>query len=190
MSWIELFGSSSLDSHVDVRGHAGTPWLILHAVIDRLICSGWNEWIDPGSGSRSAVAPTAKVWQGASVRNSVLCPNVVVGHCSEVLESIVLDNAKINHLNSVGRSVIGCDVSISSHVVVASHRLDQKPIPLPQEEFEPGAQAQKFGALVGSRVRVGAHSLVDAGVIVHPDTIILPYSMVGRSGVSRVHYCS
>jgi len=173
-SWSSLFGKTTLDGYLDPTAAAGTPYLHLRALIARLIADGWTEWVDKPSGAISAIADTASVWQGAALREVVLGPEAVVGHGSEVISTIVMDRAKINHLNAVGRSLVGPGVSITSHVVIASHRLDREPVKLPPGSFDGVRVLRKFGALIGHHAVIGAHAVVNPGTVILPEAIVPP----------------
>src|ERR1051326_3901753 len=172
-----MFGQTDLDAFINCERPAGLPFLQLSELKERLIVEGWKEWIDPDSGQTSAIKQDVRIWQGASVRNCILSSGVVVGHCSEVIDSIVLNDAKLNHYVAVGRSIIGPKANLTSHVVIASRRLDGDNVLLPKQFFSDSmVSLPKFGALLGRNVVIGAHSLVNPGAVILPDAMLRPFS--------------
>lgn len=177
ISWQNIFGSTSLDSVLNKNLPAGEPFYEIDNLKRKLLELGWVEWIDPASGLSSVISNDVKIWQGASVRNSVLCTNVIIGHCSEVVECIILDYAKLNHYVAVGRSIIGPYSNLTSHVVVASNRLDQKEVRMSNGFFKSKSPGfKKFGAIIGKNVSIGAFSLINPGSYIPPETTLMPFT--------------
>ncbi len=99
----------------------------------------------------------------------------VIGPSCEVKSSFLLRGAKIAHLAFVGDSLLGEDVNIEAGVVIANHRNEQadKRILIGR----PGGEiidtgVEKFGALLGDGVKIGANAVIAPGAIIDPTTVI------------------
>jgi bifunctional N-acetylglucosamine-1-phosphate-uridyltransferase/glucosamine-1-phosphate-acetyltransferase GlmU-like protein len=82
--------------------------------------------------------------------------------------------SKIAHLNFVGDSIIGSGVNIEAGAIIANYRneLVDKAIriKLPTGVIETGIN--KFGALIGDNVRIGANAVVAPGALISTDSKI------------------
>lgn len=127
----------------------------------------------------AVVMPGAKVHHGAYLRGGVLLlEGAKVGHGSEVKHSIFLQRASASHLNYVGDSILGNDVNLGSGATCANLRLDKGPITIRLEEEKIETERKKLGAILGDRCQVGCNSVLGPGLVVLPDSFILPLSTV------------
>jgi bifunctional N-acetylglucosamine-1-phosphate-uridyltransferase/glucosamine-1-phosphate-acetyltransferase GlmU-like protein len=113
----------------------------------------------------------------AYLRDGVfLDESVRIGPSCEVKSSFLFRGAVLAHLNYVGNSLIGAAVNVEAGAVVANHwnERDDKEIAVMLANYPVMTGVEKFGALVGDGVRIGANAVTS------PGTLLLPQSVVGR----------
>ncbi len=99
----------------------------------------------------------------ALVRDSNVGANCVIGFSSEVARSY-LGNDVWTHSNYIGDSVIENNVSFGAGAVTGNLRLDEKNIMVDYDGKKFDTKTNKFGAVIGSNVRVGVNSSLMPGV--------------------------
>jgi NDP-sugar pyrophosphorylase family protein len=112
---------------------------------------------------------------GSYLRGGVyLAEDCIIGPSSELKSSFMFTGSKIAHLNFVGDSIIGSGVNIEAGAIIANYRneLVDKAIriKLPTGVIETGIN--KFGALIGDNVRIGANAVVAPGALISTDSKI------------------
>ena len=113
----------------------------------------------------------------AYLRDGVfLDEEVRIGPSCEVKASFLFRGAVLAHLNYAGNSLIGSAVNVEAGAVLANHwnERDGKEIAVMLAECPVMTGVEKFGALVGDGVRIGANAVTS------PGTLLLPRSVVGR----------
>jgi NDP-sugar pyrophosphorylase family protein len=116
-----------------------------------------------------------QVRQGAYVRGSVLTmEDCVIGHVTEAKNVLMLKGAKAGHFAYLGDSILGCDVNLGAGTKLANLKLLKLPF-----KFQIGSETatvdrRKFGAILGDRVATGCNSVTSPGVILGPDSLVLP----------------
>ena len=105
------------------------------------------------------------------VRESNIGPNCVVGFSSEVARSWVGPNCWF-HTNYIGDSVLQEDISFGSGAVTANYRLDQCEISVKKDNRKLPTGRIKFGAVIGSHVRVGVNASLMPGLLIGQDSFI------------------
>lgn len=120
-------------------------------------------------GARSFVA-TGSYLRGGTY----IAEDCIVGPSSELKSSFMFAGSKIAHLNFVGDSMIGSGVNIEAGAIIANYRneLTDKEICISYQGAVLHTGVDKFGALVGDNVRIGANSVVAPGAIISPDVKI------------------
>jgi NDP-sugar pyrophosphorylase family protein len=120
---------------------------------------------------------------GAYVRGGCwLEANCIIGPGAELKSSFVFAKSKLAHFNFVGDSILGNEVNLEAGSIIANCR---------NERANPGISfihkgelietgAEKFGALVGDRTKIGANAVVAPGAILAPDTIVKRLSLVDQ----------
>ena len=121
------------------------------------------------------IGPDAFVGAGALIRGGVFLGRAcIVGHACELKTSFMFSGSKVAHLSFVGDSVIGSRVNIEAGAIVANYRneLSDKRIRIlwNEEVFDTGVD--KFGALIGDGVRIGANSVIAPGAILAPGAVL------------------
>ena len=97
---------------------------------------------------------------GAYLRGGVwLDERCIIGPGSELKSSFVFSGSKLAHLNFVGDTILGSDVNLEAGSVIANHRNERidKQIRVRIGAMLHSTGVEKFGALVGDRVRIGAN---------------------------------
>ncbi|MBO6525854.1 transferase [Erythrobacter sp.] len=121
------------------------------------------------------VGPECFVAHNAYLRGGVwLADRVIVGPSCEVKTCFLFPGSKIAHLSFVGDSVLGGSVNIEAGAIVANYRNESatKAVRIVFEGGTVETGSDKFGALLGDRVRVGANAVIAPGAIIKPDTVL------------------
>lgn len=132
---------------------------------------------------RGIIGPRCFIAAGAYLRGGTyLAEDCILGPGSELKTSFLFARSKIAHLNFIGDSVIGADVNIEAGAVIANHRneLGDKMIRIQvaSEVIETGVD--KFGALVGDNVRIGANAVIAPGALIPPGTKVGRLALVDQ----------
>ena len=112
---------------------------------------------------------------GSYLRGGVyLAENCIIGPSSELKSSFMFSGSKIAHFNFVGDSIIGSCVNIEAGAIIANYRneLVDKAIRIKLATGVIDTGVNKFGALIGDNVRIGANAVVAPGALISPDTKI------------------
>jgi UDP-N-acetylglucosamine diphosphorylase / glucose-1-phosphate thymidylyltransferase / UDP-N-acetylgalactosamine diphosphorylase / glucosamine-1-phosphate N-acetyltransferase / galactosamine-1-phosphate N-acetyltransferase len=113
----------------------------------------------------------------AYLRDGVfLDERVRIGPSCEVKSSFLFRGAVLAHLNYAGNSLIGGAVNVEAGAVLANHwnERDGKEIAVMLADYRVMTGVEKFGALLGDGVRIGANA------VTAPGTLLPPQSVVGR----------
>ena len=160
------------------------PWELLldvPAIVATLSGTSWT-----ADGPEPVVHPSAvvtgsylgagvHVYEGCTVRDSVVLAGTTIGHASEIARSIVLPDCMIPRFNYVGGSLLGHGVNLGGSTQLASMRYDRAPVrlSLPDGEIETGRD--KFGSLLGDGVRVAYGCHVNPGSVIGRGSLIGPH---------------
>jgi UDP-N-acetylglucosamine diphosphorylase / glucose-1-phosphate thymidylyltransferase / UDP-N-acetylgalactosamine diphosphorylase / glucosamine-1-phosphate N-acetyltransferase / galactosamine-1-phosphate N-acetyltransferase len=118
------------------------------------------------------IGPGAFVAASAYLRGGVyLDENCIVGPSCEVKTAFLFAGSKIAHLSFVGDSILGSDVNIEAGAILANYRneMDDKCIRIVRAGRTIETGAEKFGALIGDRSRIGANAVIAPGALIDPD---------------------
>jgi bifunctional N-acetylglucosamine-1-phosphate-uridyltransferase/glucosamine-1-phosphate-acetyltransferase GlmU-like protein len=120
-------------------------------------------------GARCFVASGSYLRGGA-----YLAEDCIIGPNSELKSSVMFAGSKIAHLNFVGDSIVGSGVNIEAGAIIANYRneLADKRIRILSDGVIIDTGVDKFGALVGDHVRIGANSVIAPGAVILPETKI------------------
>jgi len=103
-----------------------------------------------------------------------------VGPGGELKSTIMLLASSLAHLNFVGDSILGAGVNLEAGAVIANYR-NERPDKRIQFNYC-GARidtgVDKFGAMVGDRVRIGANAVIAPGAALDIGTIVPRLSLV------------
>jgi UDP-N-acetylglucosamine diphosphorylase / glucose-1-phosphate thymidylyltransferase / UDP-N-acetylgalactosamine diphosphorylase / glucosamine-1-phosphate N-acetyltransferase / galactosamine-1-phosphate N-acetyltransferase len=120
---------------------------------------------------------------GAYLRGGVwLDERCSIGPGSELKSSFIFSGSKLAHLNFVADSILGSDVNLEAGSIIANHRNERidKQIRVRIGTRLHSTGAEKFGALVGDRVKIGANSVLAPGTLIRPDQVIPRLSLVDQ----------
>lgn len=178
--------------HSSLFGHADdVPWRVTQAAeplirsaiaslggdyhIEDLVAVHRSAVIENGSNLKgpAIVGPRCRVAAGGYLRGGTfLADDCTIGPGSELKTSFVFPGSKIAHLNFVGDSIIGSGVNVEAGAIIANYRneLADKTIRILADGVPINTGVEKFGALVGDGVRIGANAVVAPGALLPPDT--------------------
>ena len=124
---------------------------------------------------RGIVGPRCLIAAGSYLRGGVyLAEDCIIGPNSELKSSFMFAGSKIAHLNFVGDSIIGSGVNIEAGAIIANYRneLPDKEIRIKLNTGVINTGVNKFGALIGDDVRIGANAVVAPGAMIAAGTKI------------------
>ena len=129
------------------------------------------------------LGPGCFVASGAYVRGGCwLERGCVLGPGAELKSSFLFAGAGLAHFNVVGDSLLGADVNLEAGAIIANYRSDPPGAPIAFRHrgqlVETGAE--RFGALLGDRVKVGANAVIAPGAILAPRTIVARLALVDQ----------
>ncbi|MBY0565341.1 MAG: hypothetical protein K2P58_14320 [Hyphomonadaceae bacterium] len=130
--------------------------------------------IGPGCFIASTALVRGGCWLGA---------NCTLGPGAELKSTFMLDGSKLAHLNFVGDSVLGADVNIEAGAMIANCRneLADKRIRILFGGAYFATGVDKFGALVGDHVRIGANAVIAPGALIPARTIVPRLSLLDQA---------
>ncbi len=152
--------------------------------------------------SEAAIHRTAIVEAGASIKGPALIGpdcfiassvlirggcwlerDCILGPGVELKTSFMFSDSKAAHLNFVGDSVIGAGVNIEAGAVIANYRNEyaDKRIYITTANGVIDTGVDKFGALVGDGVRIGANAVIAPGVLLAPETIVARLGLIDQA---------
>lgn len=112
---------------------------------------------------------------GALLRGGIfLGEGCIIGHACEAKTTVMFPRSKIAHLSFVGDSILGENVNIEAGAIVANHRneLSDKSIRIRADNEVIDTGVDKFGALIGDHVKIGANAVVAPGALLQPDLVV------------------
>ncbi len=131
------------------------------------------------------LGPDSFVATTAYLRGGVfLDDGCIVGPGAEVKTSFLFAGAKLAHLNFVGDSVLGAGVNVEAGAMIANYRNERadKQIRVAYDGRLIDTGVEKFGALVGDGVRIGANAVIAPGAILEAGAVIPRLSLVDQAG--------
>ena len=141
--------------------------------------------VEPGAVIKgpAIVGPGCLVAAGAYLRGGVwLEEECTIGPGSEVKSSFVFRGSALAHFNFIGDSIIGAGVNFEAGSVIANHRNEradkQVRVRLGGERVNTGVD--KFGALVGDRVRIGANAVIAPGALIARGEVVPRLSLIDQ----------
>jgi NDP-sugar pyrophosphorylase family protein len=121
------------------------------------------------------IGPDCFIAAGAYVRGGCwLEARCIIGPGAELKSSFVFAGSKLAHFNFVGDSVLGREVNLEAGSIIANYRNEyaEPTISFIHDGSEIDTGAEKFGALVGDRTRIGANAVIAPGAILAAGTIV------------------
>ncbi|HEY8383204.1 MAG TPA: LpxA family transferase [Microvirga sp.] len=120
---------------------------------------------------------------GAYLRGGVwLDENCILGPGVELKSSILSQDVRLAHFNFVGDSVLGAGINLEAGSIVANFRneRDEKRIHIHVNGRRIDTGVEKFGALIGDGVRIGANAVLAPGSILKPGMVVARLALVDQ----------
>lgn len=171
----------SLLNHPYLSAYSEQPWRAitdLPQIIDAFTRTAGQAisptaWVHPSAVVvNSFVASGARLYEGVTVRDSVILENTTVGHCSEVARSLVMQNGMLPRFNYLGSSLLGAGVELGGTVMMASHRHDWGPPLLHWGNTPFEVDSPRMGAIVGDECIIAYGSHLNPGSVIGKGTLI------------------
>lgn len=125
------------------------------------------------------IGEDSQIGPGAYLRPATMIGNNCrIGANVEIKNSIIGQGSQIDHLSYVGDSVLGSHCHLGAGTIIANLRFDQKPVEVEIKGKMVNTRRRKFGAVLGDGVQVGVNSSLMPGVLIDPEVIIEPHSLV------------
>lgn len=121
------------------------------------------------------IGPACFIASGAYLRDGCwLSENCVIGPGVELKSSFIFRETKLAHFNFVGDSILGVGVNLEAGSIVCNFRNERenKDINVRVGLDLQSTGSEKFGALIGDEVRVGANAVLAPGALLLPRTVI------------------
>lgn len=130
------------------------------------------------------VGPGCFLAAGVYLRGGVfLDEGCIVGPGCELKTSFLFKGAKLAHFNFVGDTILGADVNLEAGAIIANHRneWEEKAIRFVFDGRVVETGVDKFGALIGDHVRIGANAVIAPGAIIGRGTKIPRLTLIDQS---------
>jgi NDP-sugar pyrophosphorylase family protein len=134
------------------------------------------------------IGPRAFIAATAYLRGGVfLDEDCIIGPACEIKSTFLFAGSKIAHLSFVGDSLIGAGVNVEAGAIIANYRneMDVKQIRIMREGAVIDTGVDKFGALIGDGVRIGANAAIAPGAIFEPGARIPRLAHIDQHPAAR-----
>lgn len=174
--------TSRLEAHVAAAlGSLGPDYALAGTVAVHRLAT-----VEPGAVVKgpAIIGPGCFVAATAYLRGGVwLLEGAIVGPAAELKSSVMGPGSKLAHLNFVGDSLLGAGVNIEAGAMVANYRNERadKRIRFALDGRVIDTGVDKFGALLGDGVRIGANAVVAPGAVLAPGTRVGRLQLVDQS---------
>lgn len=128
----------------------------------------------------SFVGPGVTVETFSKVSQSVLEGFNRIG-TSEIKGSVMMKKSNIPHFNYVGDSVLCEDVNLGAGTKLANLRFDNQNIFVETHKGKVNSKKHKLGSCIGAYTKFGVNSSVNCGLLIAPQSQILPNTFVKRN---------
>jgi len=121
------------------------------------------------------IGPGCFIAAGAYLRGGCwLGEGCIIGPGAELKTTFMFGGSKLAHFNFVGDSVLGCGVNLEAGSIIANYRNERadKGVNVRINDQLQATGCDKFGALLGDGVRLGANAVVAPGGLLLPGTVI------------------
>ena len=133
------------------------------------------------------IGPGTEIRHCAYIRGSVIIgANCVVSNSSELKNCIIFDEAQIPHFNYVGDSIMGYRSHVGGGAMTSNLKGDKSQVVVRLGEDTYPTGLQKFGAIIGDFVDVGANTLLNPGTVIGKHSRIYP-GVVVRGVIPENH---
>ena len=121
------------------------------------------------------IGPDCFIAAGAYLRGGCwLGEGCIIGPGAELKTTFMFGGSKLAHFNFVGDSVLGSGVNLEAGSIIANYRNERadKGVNVRINDQLQATGCDKFGALLGDGVRLGANAVVAPGGLLLPGTVI------------------
>jgi NDP-sugar pyrophosphorylase family protein len=120
-------------------------------------------------GENAFVAATAYLRGGVYIDRGC-----IIGPACELKTAFMFEASKVAHLSFVGDAIIGAGANIEAGAIIANYRneMDDKRIRIVRNGETIDTGVEKFGALIGDGVRIGANAVIAPGAIIDPRSCV------------------
>jgi len=141
--------------------------------------------IEPGAVVKepAIIGPDCFVASGAYIRDGCwLDARCILGPGAELKSSFLFEGVKLAHFNFVGDSILGASCNLEAGSIIANYRNERADsairFRIDGERISTGVQ--KFGALLGDGVRIGANAVIAPGALLIAGSIIPRLALVDQ----------
>ncbi|MGC8681887.1 MAG: bifunctional sugar-1-phosphate nucleotidylyltransferase/acetyltransferase [Candidatus Acidifodinimicrobium sp.] len=127
-------------------------------------------------GERCEIGPNAYIRP-----NTVIGDDCKVGNACEVKNSVIMNGTKVPHLSYVGDSVIDEGCNLGAGTITANLRFDKADIKVLVKGKLENSRRKKLGAFIGAGVQTGVNVSINPGIIISPNSRILPGETIRRN---------
>ena len=132
------------------------------------------------------IGPNVLVASNAYLRGGVFIDQGgIIGPGCEVKSTFMFEGSKIAHLSFVGDTLIGSRANIEAGAMVANYRneRDNKRILIRYNTKIIDTGIDKFGALIGDNVRIGANAVIAPGALLAPESVVARLTLIDQSAI-------
>jgi len=129
--------------------------------------------------TNSIIGKNVEIYEGVTIRDSIVLDKTVVGHCSEIARSVLLKGCFVPRFNYVGGSFLGEGVRLGGNTALATKRHDDRFIKLYWDKEIIETNKWKFGSVVGDNSILAYSVHVNPGTVIGANSIIYPYVDAG-----------
>ena len=122
-------------------------------------------------GNNVMVGSGATIWGNALIGNNCIIR-------SEVNRSIVGNNLWAAHWSFIGDSIVGNDVNLGAHSVLANFKNDASNVKVLFNKEKIDTNIKKLGAVLGDGVKLGCHVITDPGTLIGKNTLVYPSAVL------------
>lgn len=100
--------------------------------------------------------------------------NATIGPGCEAKTVMMFEGSKLAHLSFAGDSIIGSGTNVEGGAIIANYRneFDNKNIRIKRNGKTIDTGVEKFGALLGDGVRLGANSVIAPGALLEKGQVV------------------
>lgn len=143
--------------------------------------------VEPGAILKGplVVGPECFIAAGAYLRGGCwLAQHCIIGPGAELKGSFLFAGSKLAHFNFVGDSVLGRDVNLEAGSIVCNYRNERadKQVNVRIGGALVATGVDKFGALLGDGVRIGANAVLAPGAILPARTVVARGALYDAEG--------
>lgn len=169
------------------------PWHI-QAMLDQFLVNQTDSsdiYIHPSATVEQGAVIKSPCWIGpdcfiassAYLRGGIWMERgVTIGPGCEAKTLMMFQGAKLAHLSFAGDSIIGANVNVEGGAIIANYRneLADKEVLIDYNGQTIRTEVDKFGALLGDGVRLGANSVVAPGALLEKGRVVRRLELIDQ----------